>query len=120
MLNNHHPDPALFSQLYIYKSVVYYASININRVTKIRLCCYKKTPPEPLIKQFQSRIRHVFTMQDRQIIHLQRILQSDWLVRLTQNWLYRIKHCFLRNYLCINSEGLYVKFVSELPDFIHR
>ena len=37
---------------------------------------------------------------------------------------YRIKHCFLGNYLCINSsssltnwiksEGLYVKFVSEL------
>jgi hypothetical protein len=59
MLNNHHPNPALFSQLYIYKSVVYYASININRVSKIRLCCYKKTPPKPLITQFQSRIRHV-------------------------------------------------------------
>ena len=42
---------------------------------------------------------------------------------------YRIKHCFLGNYLCINSgssltnwiksEGFYVKFVSELPEFIH-
>jgi hypothetical protein len=47
----------------------------------------------------------------------------------TKKVYYRIKHCFLGNYLCINpgssltnwikSEGLYVKFVSELSEFMH-
>ena len=42
---------------------------------------------------------------------------------------YRNKHCFLGNYICIKSGSslidwiksgeLYVKFVSELPEFIH-
>jgi hypothetical protein len=36
---------------------------------------------------------------------------------------YRIKHCFLGNYLCINSVSsltnwIYVKFVSELPELV--
>jgi hypothetical protein len=49
----------------------------------------------------------------------QQSLKNDPGTQQKLGMLYRIKHCFLGNNLCINSEGLYVKFASELPEFLH-
>jgi hypothetical protein len=51
----------------------------------------------------------------------QQSLKNDPGTQQKLGMLYRIKHCFLGNNLCINSEGLYVKFASELRSFyIHN